>query len=350
MKKKIIIAPLNWGIGHATRCVPIINELLKNGFEPIITSDSDALRYLEKEFPKLQSFELPSYDIQYSSKAFFFKLKLLFQIPKIYKAIAEENKIIQQIITEENIQGIISDNRFGVYSKKNPSIYVTHQLNVFSGITTFFTSKIHQKMMKNFDEIWVPDNKKLNLSGKLSKISNFKIPIQFIGVLSRFKEEKIQNTTYKYDILVLLSGTEPQRSILENILIKELSATSKKILFIRGKIAPKQNIEDTKNITFVNFLSQDKLKTAILESELVIARSGYSTIMDLAVLHKKAFFIPTPNQQEQEYLARYLDKLKIAPFSSQNNFKVEMLNKTSNYTGFVAHFSKEALNFELFLK
>ncbi len=350
MKKKIIIAPLNWGIGHATRCVPIINELIKNGFEPIITSDGDALRYLEKEFPKLQSFELPSYNIQYSSKAYFFKLKILSQVPKIYKAVAEENKVIQQIITEENIQGIISDNRFGVYSKKIPSIYVTHQLNVFSGITTFFTSKIHQKIMKKFDEIWIPDNEKINLSGKLSKVNKFDVPIKYIGLLSRFNEVKTQNTKYKHDVLVLLSGIEPQRSILENLLIKELSATSKKILFVRGKIAPKQNIADTDNITFIDFLKQEALKKALLESELVIARSGYSTIMDLAVLHKKAFFIPTPNQQEQEYLASHLEKLKIAAFSSQNNFKVEMLNKTSNYTGFVAHFSKEALNFELFFK
>ncbi len=335
IKPKIIVAPLNWGIGHATRCVPIINELLSKGFEPIIASDGAALKYLEQEFPEVYSFELPEYDIQYTSKSYFFKLNLLSQFLKIKKAVAEEFKLIQQLIKEENIKGIISDNRFGVYSKDIPSVYITHQINVFSGITTFITSKIHQKLMKNFDEIWIPDNvNSFKLSGELSKNNNLTLKTKYIGLLSRFNQDNTSIQKFEYDILVLLSGIEPQRTILENILIKKLSNSSKKIFFIRGLVGNTQKMDDTNNITFINFVNHHLLKKYILKSELVIARSGYSTIMDLAVLQKKCFFIPTPNQNEQEYLAKHLEQLKVAPFVKQNDFILEKLYKVDDYFGF----------------
>jgi len=345
---KILVAPLNWGLGHATRCVPIINQLLEKGFEPIIASDGDALRYLEKEFPKLYSIKLPTYNIKYSSKAYFFKFKLLLQIPKIKKAIKEEYKDVQQIIKDENIKGIISDNRFGVYSSQIPSVYITHQINVLSGVATFLTSRVHQKIMKNFDEVWIPDIKKTpRLSGKLSSFTNNKIDAKFIGVLSRFKANN-NRVKIKYDVMVLLSGTEPQRTILENKLINELEKSAKKTLFIRGKIDLKRSLKDTKNITFLNFLSQNELQQSILESDLVISRSGYSTIMDLAVLQKKCFFIPTPNQTEQEYLAENLESLKISPFSKQKNFNIEILDKVDNYNGFENKILDLELDFGIF--
>jgi len=333
--KKILVAPLNWGIGHATRCVPIINELLAKGFEPIIASDGDALSYLEQEFPNVYSFELPSYNIKYSSKSLFFKLRLLAQIPKIIRAVKAEHKLIQQIIKKENIKGIISDNRFGVQSDLVPSVYITHQIQVLSGITTFFTSKIHQFIIQKFDAIWIPDIKNINLSGKLSNVDGIKIQPEFIGVLSRFRQKLVtKNNDFEYDLLVLLSGIEPQRSILEEKLIFEFKNYSKKVLFVRGKIDLKTTLENTTNITFVNFLKQEELYKSIIKSRFIIARSGYSTIMDLAVLQKKCFFIPTPNQNEQVYLAKHLDELKIAPFANQSSFSLDKLGDFENYTGF----------------
>jgi len=334
-KKKILIAPLFWGIGHATRCVPIINALLKNGFEPIIASDGFALEYLKNEFPKLTSYELPAYDIRYPKRKFLLKMSLFFQSPRILKAIKKEHQVVAKIIKKEKISGIISDNRFGVYSADIPSVYITHQVTVLSGLTTFFTSKIHQKIISKFDECWIPDSQQVpKLAGKLSQTNSLKISAKYIGVLSRFKKENTVETKYNYKYLVLLSGTEPQRSLLENKLISELSKTNHNILFVRGILNEEIKIKNTKNIQFINFLNQAELQKAINESEIVIARSGYSTIMDLAVLNKKAFFIPTPGQTEQEYLAEHLEVLKIAPFSKQHNFKVEQLKKVTMYNGF----------------
>ncbi|MDC3388210.1 glycosyltransferase [Flavobacteriaceae bacterium] len=321
--KNIIVAPLNWGLGHATRCIPIINELQKNGFTPIIASDGIALSLLIKEFPTLRHIKLPSYNIMYTKNGFYLKLKLLSNIPKLIKAVRKERSIINNLVDQEKIYGIISDNRFGVYHKNITSIYITHQIKVFSGVTTTITSKIHQNIIKKFNECWIPDIKhKLNYSGELSNTSNTKINFKFIGVLSRFKKN---NTPNLYDYLVILSGPEPQRTILEDKLFLELKHSTKKIAFIKGVIEQEQIITKKNNIICYNFMTSKELELIINQSNLIIARSGYTTIMDLVTMNKKAFFIPTPGQHEQSYLAKRLKKSGYFNYCKQEDFKEEML-------------------------
>ncbi len=336
--KNILVAPLNWGIGHATRCIPIINELLKQGFTPVIASDGNALLLLRKEFPRLKTIVLPSYNIKYPKKGKLLKWKLFLNTPSFLRAIKKEQKVVKQLVLSENLIGIISDNRLGVRSNIIPSVYITHQLNVFSGWMTYFTSKAHQYYINKFDECWIPDiNSKDNFSGKLTQTSGVKSK-KFIGVLSRLKKKELP---IKYDVLVLLSGIEPLRSQLEKKLISEFKNYKGTVLFIKGVLEKQQKIEVKGNITFCNYLLTAELEKAINESGIVIARSGYSTIMDLAVMNKKAFFIPTTGQNEQEYLAKHLEELKIAPFSSEEKFKIEMLNKIESYNGFsIKLFSK----------
>ena len=329
-KKTILVAPLNWGLGHATRCIPIIQELILNNFNVVIASDGNALRLLQKEFPTLENITLPSYDISYPKNGSFLKWKLLLKLPHIKKAIAGEKKIIQKLVAEKKIQGIISDNRFGVRNSKIPSVYLTHQINVLSGNTTFLSSKIHQNIIHKFNECWVPDTKgDANLSGILSQVTNSKIPIKYLGPLSRMKKE---NHTSKYDILILLSGPEPQRSILETILLKDFKDDSRNILLIQGIVEKQQKIFQFGNITSINYMLANDLQDAINQSELVICRAGYTTIMDLAILEKKVFFIPTPGQFEQEYLAQNLKEKNVAPFCNQEDFTKEKLKEVINYS------------------
>ena len=329
----ILIAPLNWGIGHATRCIPIIKQLQKNGFTPIIASDGDALKLLQKVFPDVICYDLPGYQVKYANNSKFFSIKLLSQLPKFIKTYKQEQKRIHELVKKENINTIISDNRFGVFHKEILSIYITHQLQVKSGLFTFLTTKFHQKIIKYFDQCWIPDvEKSPNLSGALSHVCSFPIPTTYIGVLSSLKK---QNIPIKYDILVLLSGPEPQRSLLEKKLLDELKNTSKKVCFIRGIIENEINKKQENTLTIYNYLLGDNLQKAINESELIITRSGYSTIMDLTKLEKKAFFIPTPGQSEQLYLAAHLEKQKIAPFSLQKDFYLKLLEQVVNYKGFL---------------
>ncbi|MCF6296508.1 MAG: glycosyltransferase [Flavobacteriaceae bacterium] len=341
--KKILVSPLNWGLGHATRCIPIINALIEEGFIPVIASDGMALILLQKEFPQLKYYELPSYNIKYTKDGKNLKYRLLFNSLRIIKSVKNEKIVIDKIIEKERISGIISDNRFGVRSNKIPSIYITHQLHVFSGWTTFLTTRLHQNIISKFDFCWIPDRNINCLSGKLSNIEHSKLDIKYIGLLSRFTYQKVSK---KQDLLIMLSGPEPQRSILETKLFKELENYNKKVLFVRGIISDKQEKSQTKNITIVNFMLQDELELAINESELVLARSGYSTIMDLDKLNAKAFFIPTPGQFEQNYLASYLEQKKMIPYSKQKEFTIKMLENIKDYSGFTNNNKTNKVDFK----
>ncbi|PZX43848.1 uncharacterized protein (TIGR00661 family) [Nonlabens dokdonensis] len=330
--KNILIAPLNWGLGHATRCIPIINAVLDNGDHPIIASDGQALELLKKEYPAETFIELPSYDIEYAKEGENLKLKMLKDSPKIWMAIRSEHKVLHEIIHEYKIEGIISDNRLGLYSNLVPSVIITHQLQVLSGSTTWLSTQLHLHYIKKYDYCWIPDvNDTDNLTGKLSYNDDYDLEKVYLGPLSRF--EKTENYQKKYDLMVLLSGPEPQRSILEKKLIEELNRFSGRVLFISGKVEAEQKVLKKGSITFYNYLSTSGLQKAFDRSEVVLSRSGYTTIMDLQKLGKKAFFIPTSGQFEQEYLAQLLEQKNIVPQASQADFKIEMLDRVENYQG-----------------
>jgi uncharacterized protein (TIGR00661 family) len=329
--KNILIAPLNWGLGHATRCIPIIKALEKNQYTPIIASDGAALQLLQKEFPHLQALELPSYQIEYAKNGSDFKWKLLKNTPKMIEAILEERKAVKKWVKEFQLIGIISDNRLGVYNKKIQSVFITHQLNVLSGNTSWISSKLHQQIIKKFDECWIPDFEgEPNLTGKLGHLKKSNFNLKYIGPLSRLEKE---NLRFKYDLMVLLSGPEPQRGILEVLLLEKLLAFNGKIIFIKGKVESKQKIEQIGHITYYNFMTSQELERAFNESKVILSRSGYTTIMDVAKLEKKAFFIPTPGQYEQEYLAKRLKKLGLVPFATQDEFTLGNLEEILNYKG-----------------
>lgn len=331
MKKRILVAPLNWGLGHATRCIPIIKGLIAYNFEPVIASDGEALLLLKKEFPDVLTLELPAYNVTYAKKGKYFKLKMVKDSPRLIKAINAEKKVTKTIVERYNIGGIISDNRLGVYSKKVPSVFVTHQLNVLSGITTWFSTKIHQKIIKKFNVCWVPDNEhEPNLSGKLGHANTFEITTKYLGPLSRFSLKTLNITN---DILVLLSGPEPQRTLLEDKLFTELKNYDGRIVFVKGVMEKEQTIIEKNNMTVYNFMTSKLLEDTINQSRLVISRSGYTTVMDLAKLKKNAFFIPTPGQFEQEYLAKRLTENGFVPSCKQDDFTLNSLKNIDDFKG-----------------
>lgn len=335
MKKKILVAPLNWGLGHATRCIPLINALRANNFEPIIASDGMALELLKKEFPDLICLELPGYSINYARKGYLLKLKLLSELPNILKTMKAENVATHHIIENYNIDGIISDNRFGVCSKLVPSVYMTHQMTVLSGNTTWLSTKIHQKIIREFVECWIPDFAGLNnLSGKLGHAKTSGIKSKFIGPLSRFRKLDCE---IRYDVMVLLSGPEPQRSILELQLLLEFKNYNGKVLFVKGMVENEPKKKEIGNITIHNYLTGNDVEMALNESELIVCRSGYTSIMDLANLGKKAFFIPTPGQFEQEYLAELFRKKRMVASCNQKDFSLEKLKEADNFKGFIPY-------------
>lgn len=331
--KRILVAPLNWGLGHATRCIPIIRELQRQGAEVLLASDGRALQLLHEEFPDLPIFELPAYNIRYPFSSMV--LSIGCQLPKIARAIYLENQAINQLIEKEKIDIIISDNRFGCFSKKVKTVFLTHQLTIKM---PFKLLEIPVRWgnffwIRKFDECWIPDFiSENNLSGELSKIKNKQTGFKFIGVLSRMKAGVLKK---KYRAIFILSGPEPQRTFLENKILIQLENLTGQFLIIQGKTELKQRVFIKKNIEIVSFMTSKELNEAILKSEIVVSRSGYSTLMDLANLQQKAILIPTPGQTEQEYLAERFFEKGIFYYQNQQGLDLKKaLEKGLNFTGF----------------
>lgn len=321
--KKILVAPLNWGLGHATRCVPVIRELLALKAEVVIGGDGMALSYLRKEFPHLENIQIPDLKIRYPKSGGFF-LHFALRLPRLFSHVKKENRLLKKLVREHKIDGIISDNRYGLFHKYKPSAIITHQLYID---TPAFKKTLHaliKKMNNRFSATWVPDMRgKSNISGRLSH-SNKPLPkVKYIGVLSRFTKQKEQAITHR-KVLVVLSGPEPFRTNLEEILTKELLKLNCKAMIVRGVIQEKQQKKNlSPQLRVVNYLQADELQLETQQSEFVIARSGYSTIMDLLTLSQKAILIPTPGQTEQEYLSEHLSGSPLFVFSTENNLDVE---------------------------
>jgi uncharacterized protein (TIGR00661 family) len=334
--KRVLVAPMDWGLGHATRCIPIIRELINRNCEVFLAGSGDSLQLLRNEFPQFPFFLLPGYQPVYPSSGSMV-WKMAMQLPKFSLVIRKEHRHIERIILLNNIELIISDNRYGCWSDRIPSVFITHQRNILmpQGFLWLagWVNRLNDSMIKRFTCCWIPDfPDSYSLAGILAvHPAKGRIhPTRFIGVLSRFSPPKEQKV--KYDLACILSGPEPQRSILEEIVVKQLQQSGLKYILVRGLLSPQRSLDD-KNV--VDFLSGDELQTVIEESKYVIARSGYSTVMDLAKLGSKAIFVPTPGQTEQEYLAARLMDRKVAYAMEQHRFDLTIAWKESqHYTGF----------------
>jgi uncharacterized protein (TIGR00661 family) len=327
LKKNILVSPLNWGIGHATRCIPIIKKLQEHNFNVIIASSGRSLDLLIQEFPNLDFIKINDYNIKYYS-SIPMTISMLIQIPKILFNIQKENNQLKGIINDFKIDGIISDNRYGMYSNDIPSVFITHQLEIQTPIFKNFIKKINNKLISRFSECWIPDFEINGIAGELSRLTNTTKNYKYIGPLSRFVNKKSE---IKYDILAIISGPEPQRSILEKTLIKELKIHKKKSLLLQGK-PEKKYTDKINNLTIKSHLSSEELNLAMLESRLIICRSGYSTVMDLFKLQKNAILIPTPGQTEQEYLSEFLSKSNYFKSINQNQIKFKnLITKTQKF-------------------
>lgn len=335
--KRVLLAPLDWGLGHATRCIPIVEELIRQRFTVILAGNGESLSLLQHEFPTLQSFSLPPYNPMYTTSGTMV-WKMAMQVPKFLHAIVSEQRAADQIAEDEKIDIIISDNRYGCWSTRTKNIFITHQVQILMpagfGWMSGFVNWVNRKAIRKFDRCWIPDTAgDDNLSGEMSKL--FEYPIDFIGPLSRLKPAA--NPEKKFDLLILLSGPEPQRSVLEKLLVDQLVDTNTtRIAVIRG--TRDRMLQYPRGVTVVDLASTGEVGEMMAGAELIIARSGYSTVMDLIKLRKKAIFIPTPGQTEQEYLAERMKARGIAAFMSQRDFRLSTaMAMSESYTGFVDH-------------
>jgi hypothetical protein len=298
---KVLIAPLNWGLGHATRCIPLIERYEQDGWEVIIASNGESLTFLKTSFPHLEFHQLPGYNVKYSRDGSMV-LAIVNQLPKLWNVILEEYKWTKRFVKSCPVDLIISDNRYGVRHKKVKSIALTHQVWVKSPVFEEMLNRFNHRMLNRFDECWIPDEEgEDNLTGELSSPA-INIPKRFIGTLSTVRS--LTEVEKDIPILALLSGPEPQRTILQTELKPYLSAIEGAIL-VKGMVEAAGSYTQD-GLTIIEHVNREELQDLLTRSRVVICRSGYSSIMDIEQAKIPAILIPTPGQTEQEYLAARL--------------------------------------------
>ncbi|MFN0015813.1 MAG: glycosyltransferase [Saprospiraceae bacterium] len=346
--KRILVAPLNWGLGHATRCIPLIKELEHQGADVMLASDGVALHLLQAEFPHLPIFELPSYRIRYESANMAWNISK--QLPRIFWAIRHEHEAVGSLVREHGIHGIISDNRYGCFSAHSNNVILSHQLHprVPGRVLNWVANYILRLAISKFDSVWVPDVAEApGLSGALSHGKILHKDTQFVGILTRMRAYEADP---EYDVAVVLSGPEPQRSILEQLLLEQAVFMPHKFIFVQGKTQSKKHYYVADNIEVVSYLTSSDLNDVLMASKVLVTRSGYSSVMDLAGLGKKAVLIPTPGQTEQEYLAGFLSGQNIFIAENQRSFDLDAAIRQLSRTTGLRHGTFPTDNFKLFLQ
>jgi len=298
LNHKILYCILNWGLGHASRSIPIISNLIEEGRQVEIASDGLPLKLLQNAFPNLPCHSLPSYDIKYTYNSI--AANILSQSFKILRAIKTETKVIGKLVSDHHFTQIISDNRFGCYHPSCNNIFISHQLRLIhpNPFIQASATRLNLSLINKFDECWVPDSPDSSLSGMMSSNSRAQIPINFIGAQSRFSQI-VDEEVLNFNSCAILSGPEPQRSIFEKKIAEQVSMIEGKHVIITG-IQRKQEVAG--NITYFGILNADEISQLIQKSKNIISRSGYSSLMDYQAMGRKAILVPTPGQTEQVYL------------------------------------------------
>jgi UDP:flavonoid glycosyltransferase YjiC (YdhE family) len=317
--QKIFIAALDWGLGHCGRMVPLIEKLLQQQNEVVFGGTATQQSFFSQENLQMTFIDFPGYEFDIPTKNW--EWNFLKQLPKLNKTLKKEHFLLDEIVDKWNIDIVISDHRYGLHSSKAHSIFVTHQMTLPASSGKQFINNIHHKKMAKFDDIWTIDNKDNSLAGELS------VPVSdlnnhYIGSLSRCELKKTVN---KYKVICIISGPEPHKRIFFELMKDLLAQTNAPVVIISAN--PEENLDmNLDNVHILSHVNSSKLNELINQSEWVISRSGFTTVMDVLKLEKKALLIPTPGQGEQEYLGRFhSERSENIHCASQDTLDLEIL-------------------------
>ena len=340
-KLNILICPLDWGLGHVSRDIPIIKECVRRGHHVIVAGGRTPLEFLKKELPDIELLSFESIRITYpkeGSMAFHF-MKML---PQIFSAIRKEHKQLKEIVKNNNIDLVISDNRFGLWNKSVYSVFITHQVMIkIPGRLKFLEYlmyRLNRFFIYKYDRCWIPDNESTPfLAGDLSHKYSLNGKTAYVGLLSRFSEceGKAKDWTDSFQVMAIISGPEPKRTEFEQILLRQMQKVKGRCLLVRGVPTEGSVKEEIGNVVVYSHLDTCNMRQAILNSEYLVCRAGYTTIMDLIALRRTAVLVPTPGQTEQEYLAEYYSLRKMFVNVNQGSFNLsDALARLSVYSLF----------------
>ncbi len=331
MPIRIIYGVLDWGLGHASRSVPVIRELIAQDCELLIASSGLAMSYLRKEFEGVEFIDLPELEITYSKSErpsnWNFILKGVLNYTKLKKHFLTCEKFLSSAIGEKQINLLISDGHFGVYSSDVKSVLISHQLNLKAALFGKQINQVNREYLRRYDQIWVPDfDNELSLAGELSKNENFE-NVHYLGALSSYQLSPKKESPKKR-LLFLLSGPEPQRQMLQDKICEQLIQMQDELSKYHVDLVSGNSAASKPEISWLNhhpMLNSPELNELLCQADLIICRSGYSSIMDLVKLGKQAVLIPTPGQGEQEYLADFHEKKGRFRVSTQRNLHLRQI-------------------------
>lgn len=305
---RILVAPLDWGLGHSTRCVPIIRRLIELGARPVIGADAGPFALLRAEFPDLRHVRIPGVNVRYSSgRSQLWSMAR--QFPAMVRSVPAERALFDRLKNDLRLDAVISDQRFGIRSADLPSVLITHQVFPFTPIAQGALRRVNLHHIARFDRCWIMDEPVApGLAGELSHGRNVPKNARYIGTVSRMRLTPALSRgeggtphNERYRIVAVISGPEPQRTMLDRLLTDQLQSIPGEHLLVRG-LPNEQHERRFVNVTALPHLSGDKLAPLLTSAELIVSRSGYTTLMDLVALGRSALIIPTPGQAEQEYL------------------------------------------------
>jgi len=314
----VLVSPLDWGLGHSARLVPVILACLERNWTVVIAANGKSLDFLRNRFPDLPWVVLPFKRISYSRRDNFFS-KLIPQLPGFIKAVKNNQHQLRGLIDKYDIDAIIGDHRYGLGNQKVPSVFISNQLWLLTPKQWSFTEKwiykIHKRVLRKYTYLWLadfPGDK--NFTGKQTHTPDQPASSRFIGPISRFigKTDILQPESKEPDILIILSGPEPQRSILETKIARLLLNRKEKVMIIRGIPPPVGDpvggLYREENISWLDHGDDPTLAGFIKSAGKIICRPGLSMLSDLVALGRTALLVPTPGQTEQNYMAGRLKK------------------------------------------
>ncbi len=320
---RVLVCPLGWGLGHASRLIPVILGLNKYGFEVLAAGDEPQMNFLKSHFPDIKTIIFPSLKVKLVKRSTQL-LPLIGIAIKIPYLLIKEHFVLKRIVKDYNIGIVISDNRYGLWGKKIKSVLITHQLSIVFPMPFRFLKPVGEYLVRvmanRFTFCWLPDYAdKNNLAGDLSHPKKTPANARYIGLLSRFQGKSIEHIPLEWDLVGIVSGPSPQRELLIESITNYSKKQKLKTLVVMGNLKNGTTIFENEGIFYTGHLKDNDFIKAVNSSKYLITRAGYSTIMDLVAVGKGGLIVPTPGQTEQEYIASYLSNKELFKTCQQDD-------------------------------
>ena len=295
--QNILFSALNWGYGHVMRSLVLLKKLVKQGNKLYVVGTDEQITLFKTEGLEASYIHQEGYPFQFGGNGNF-SLDLFKNLSALKQHFVREQKNVEQLCADFAIDLVIADQSLGVFSRKVPSILITHQLNLPLSWWEKPAQAFYNKQLKNFQQIWIPDQAPPNnLAGRLSETNRKNVT--YIGWLSRFTE--IPKVDKQFDVGVLVTGPQPYAQQFFEEMCKRFENSPEKVFIIYNGT----NLRTHKNIVIFQHQATAEMAELLCSAKLLITRSGYSTLMDLYALGiRNVELHATPGQAEQLYLKK----------------------------------------------